>query len=599
MIGVRSAWLAALGFAVLVSAAPVAAQPYKVRAFVQPDSGITDTTPVQFVIEVKGGRQNPDLLPPRLGKLVNLEVIGGPSTSSSFSWINGKSTSSVQLRYALLPGGPGAAAIPALKIKIDGKDYPIGGIRFNVVEGSTIAPRGGRRTQGRDGRRGVAEQDLFLRAEVESADAWVGQPIGLTVTLYARANVNDPRWISQPAFSNFWVESIETDPDRESFRTRINDTEYVAFPLARKVLIAPGPGNFEIEPYVLQLRVGSDWFDIFGRSQTVIRKSEAVNLHVRQLPEEVPAGFSGAVGDYSLEVVLDRTESAVNDAVSLRATVRGEGSLRSVAPPDWVVPPEIKVYDPEVTSAALPKGGKLMSEKTWEWILIPLTPGDIELPAIRFPYFDPAKGSYQVAESPSMQLAVNQGDGALSDAPVARGRGILLERQDLAFVKPLRGDRLAEARPRLHQRGLFIALIAAPLLWMPLLVLVGRHRDRLQRDHGLARSRRARGRARRRFRAARRRLSDDDSAGFHEAVARSLVEYVADRFNRAPAGLTYELAEDLLASRGIDDDLRRRFRACVEACDFARFVPASAQTERRAELLDEAMAVVDAVERAW
>ena len=76
------------------------------------------------------------------------------------------------------------------------------------------------------------------------------------------------------------------------------------------------------------------------------------------------------------------------------------------------------------------------------------------------------------------------------------------------------------------------------------------------------------------------------------------IEYVADRFNRSPAGMTYELADDLLASRNVDSDLRRRYRSCLEQCDFARFVPASSQAERRIEVLEDAGKIVEELERA-
>ena len=71
-----------------------------------------------------------------------------------------------------------------------------------------------------------------------------------------------------------------------------------------------------------------------------------------------------------------------------------------------------------------------------------------------------------------------------------------------------------------------------------------------------------------------------------------------DRFNRSAAGMTYELADDLLASRNVEEELRRRYRSCLEQCDFARFVPASSQAERRIEVLDEAAAIVDRLEKA-
>ena len=114
----------------------------------------------------------------------------------------------------------------------------------------------------------------------------------------------------------------------------------------------------------------------------------------------------------------------------------------------------------------------------------------------------------------------------------------------------------------------------------------------------LARGRKACRRARQALRAAGKQLLESESPLFHEEVARALVEYVADRFNRAAAGLTYESVDQLLGSRGLEETLRRRFRTCLESCDFARFVPSAARSESREETLREAETIVDELERA-
>ena len=81
-------------------------------------------------------------------------------------------------------------------------------------------------------------------------------------------------------------------------------------------------------------------------------------------------------------------------------------------------------------------------------------------------------------------------------------------------------------------------------------------------------------------------------------MPRALVEFVADHFDRSPAGLTYELADELLQSHGVAPELRARFRACLERCDFARYVPGSESSPRKAEVLGEAMQLVDQLEKA-
>ena len=44
---------------------------------------------------------------------------------------------------------------------------------------------------------------------------------------------------------------------------------------------------------------------------------------------------------------------------------------------------------------------------------------------------------------------------------------------------------------------------------------------------------------------------------------------------------------------------RSRFRACLETCDFVRFVPEASETGRRVEVLDEAADILEQLERAW
>ena len=63
--------------------------------------------------------------------------------------------------------------------------------------------------------------------------------------------------------------------------------------------------------------------------------------------------------------------------------------------------------------------------------------------------------------------------------------------------------------------------------------------------------------------------------------------------------MTYDVADELLASRGVEAALCRRFRRTLETCDYARFVPEAGESARRVELLDEARTVVDELERAW
>jgi hypothetical protein len=591
----RSIWAVLLGvlFAITAAESQQPATP-QVRAYLDPSQSLTDAQAVRYVIEISGGSSQ-EVRQPSLPKLENFTVVGGPQISTSWVSVNGRASMTYKMIWTLFPDGPGKARVPSIEFELAGRTHrtqPVEVTIASAASGSGSAPG---TTQAQ-----TDTEEVRLRAELADSEVWVGEPIPLTVTLYAIPRVTQFAFHKEPELAKFWVEEIPTDPSTDNRPVRIAGRVYRAYPVLRKILIPPGPGEYPIEPFIGQVTVmrsrdSFDWFR-FGRSESELHRTSALQVTVRPLPTAGrPEDFGGAVGSYTMQTTLDRAEATVDDAVALRVTVEGEGALRTARPPAFEAPPDLRVFDPQVKESTVEtRSGKVYSKKTWEWIVVPLSPGDVTLPELRFDYFDPLSGSYATAQGDTLALTVKRGEG--SDEVFGTRRPVQLTRRELEFIKPLRGE-LRERSARVHDRGLFRMLVILPLLATPLLILLGRHQARLQRDQGLARGRRARRVARKRFGGARRRMAQLDSAAFHEEVARTLVEYIGDRFDRAASGMTYEIADNLLTSRDVDPELRRRYRACLESCDFARFVPASSATERRGELLADAIAIVDALER--
>jgi hypothetical protein len=574
--------------------------PYTVEASIEPPSGVTDARPFRYVIRV-AGPQVPAVEPGELPKIAGLTVLGPPSTSTSMKWINGRSSSSVAIAWEVLAARPGTYEIPALEVRVAGEVRRVGAVRVQVASGPPAGPAPGPPRR-REPPQESGDANVYLDLQIGARDVWVGQSVPLALSLYTAERVGGVDWVSQPSFSDFVSERDDVDPEGESRAAAVGGRAYRVYPLERRVLVAPRPGELTIEPYVMRLQLvrtgGRSAFELFpfGRTETVVRRTEPVTLRARPLPDGAPRGFGGAVGTFRVDAALDRDRTEVEQGVALRVSVEGEGSLQSVAPPDLELPSDVKVFEPKLVEQTSAVGRQLTSRRTWEWVVLPLTPGEFEIPEVRFPYFDPESGTYEIAESRTLALAVDRGTASGRIEP-RRGE-IRVERRDLAFIKPVRGELAVRSEP--IERGLaYRAALAAPFALVPLSVWLGRRHARRSAEAGRTRGRRAGGRARKRLRSARRRVDAGDGAAFHEEVARTLVEYVADRFDRSPAGLTYAMADELLAARGVDETLRRRFRSCLETCDFARFVPASARPERRAEVLAEADGLIDALERAW
>jgi hypothetical protein len=593
--------------ALLAASSASAAEDVHVTASVMPQGRISETTPIRLVIRVDGSSV-PDVTSPKLPVMKNLRVTEGPlsAKNSTFSFDNGRIMRSgvLTLTYFLVPSAPGPAEIPPFEVVVGGTAYRTSPLRFNVEAGRTgPAPPGpGPGGAGDDGGDDAAEDasvDVFLQTKLGAPSVYSGQPVRLDVTLYAAAPVTAFTWNDVPSLPGLWAEDLPVDPGADRKVVTMNGRQYNAYPVARKLVVPTRSGVLTIQPFSAQIQLRrpsrdpfASFFSLSG-SVNIARRTAPVKLDVKPLPEVGrPADFSGAVGSFRMKSAADRSSLDLGEAIALRVTIEGEGSLQSAPAPKLAAPQDVKVYEPKTSEDVMTGADHLGARKTWEWVIVPLVPGAVKIPGPAFSFFDPASGSYRrlIAEIP--ELTVRRGSGT-GEAIASRGE-IQANTKDIAFLKMRRG-RLEEARPPLHRRGVFVALLALPLLLAPAGIAYGRRRERFLRDHGFARARRAARKAAKRLDRAAHRAAESPTA-FHEEVAGALVDYVADRANRPASGLTYDQLDDILAAKGVPPEPRRRYRSCLETCDFARFVPDSGKPQAAAELVAEARAILRALE---
>jgi hypothetical protein len=606
---VKRARAAALGIALLPAVpAAWAAGDVRVGVSVLPRGTVYETSEIRLEIKIEGD-SIPEVTSPSLPSMTNLRIAGGPSTSrsSSYSFVQGRVSASntLVLTYFLTAGGPGAAEIPPFDVTVGGTAYRTQALRFQVTAGrGGPAPPGGPVT----GRRGAGGEDdeeagdladVFLQSKPSATSVWSGQSFVLEIMLFSAAPVQGFAWTDLPSLPGLWSEEIPVDPDRERKVVTMNGRTYHAFPVARRLLVPTSSGTLTIPPFSAQVQVRRPGRDPFGAFfalspfATLARKTGAVKLDVKPLPEMGrPAAFSGAVGSYRMQVTADRSSVSAGDAVAVRATVEGSGSLQGVGPPRLAAPPDVKVYDPKVVDESAGGPLKMSARKTWEWVIVPLAPGALRLPPPEFAYFDASAGSYRELRGELAEIAVLRG-ASTPDLGVARGE-VQTTARDIAFVKARRGALESSSVP-VHRTGWFLALALLPLFLVPAGIFAGRRRERYLSDRGFARARRAARAAARRLERASARAGESATA-FHEEVAGALVDYVADRANRSAAGLTYDQLEEILAAKGASPELRRRYRGCLESCDFARYVPDSGRPQARSDMVAEARALVAALE---
>jgi hypothetical protein len=320
---------------------------------------------------------------------------------------------------------------------------------------------------------------------------------------------------------------------------------------------------------------------------------------VQPLPEAGrPTDFTGFVGSLGVTASLDKTDTQVNDAITYRLRITGEGNLRTLPDPSITFPQDFDAYPPKVSQNIDRSGGRVRGTKTYEYVLIPRSPGPHVIPAVRYDYYDLAHKRYASARADSL-VAMVTGTVASGPAIGTTERGAVAPlRQDIRFIRV--------AMPDFTRRGR--SLFDHPEFWLVLLVpvitLVGtagvrRYQDRLSGDIAFARGRRATRLAKKRLATARSLQSPEHAREFHAEIGRALQGFLGDKLNVAEAGMIRESVGAELTARGVTDETAHEYFACLDACDRYRYAPADvtpddmrallARAERAMANLDEAL----------
>jgi hypothetical protein len=571
----------------------------QVETFVRPNQGYRELETLQFVLRVNGTQKLPVVA---LEGLENLRVVGGPSSGTNFTSINGRSQVSATLTWTLLPIEKGEAVIPAQHLMIDGNRYTSEAIALKIDAARSGPPLGeeGRASGGRRDSRGRTEPEILLQSVLAKSSVYVGEAVAHRLDVFSDVQLRDLQFIEEPDFADFWIETDPASPAVEPRRVERSGKVYLHYPFRLSVLVPNRVGTTTFVPYMarLEYRDPADRmrFFSFGSAREVVRRSESKTLEVKPLPVAGrPDDFDGSVGTFQVSARIDREQASVDDAIGLEVTVEGTGFLQAARPPEIPETPGLKVFPPKATESSKIVNGRLMSRKTWEWILVPLQGGELRLPQPSFSFFDPDEGLYRTEQASLPVLVVDAGSSGVRSTS---GSGAVHElRRDVEFVKP-RSGALRTDTSRIHQRSSFMFWLFGPLVLATMGIGFGRWRHHAFGDRARLRARRAGSEARRRLAAAAKHLEDQDAGTFHEGLSRALIEFIADRFDVEGAGLTYDRIDRLLEERGVNVSLREDLRRELEACDYARFVPSAGAEDSRLGSMKEAGRLIDEIERA-
>lgn len=581
---VPAAFLAPLLVALLV-AAPARAEDVQIQTSV--DAGeIHEGESFSFVISVQGPMRGSEA--PVLPDLDDFALVG-TSSSSSFSFVNGKTSSTKTYRYTLLPLRSGPLEIPAIPVRVKGKEYFSRPLNLNVRAATNAAPRpampranvpipgaGSAASRAEAQASGAGDDQVFIRSWVDREQVWVGQQLTHHFGLFRRPTLSflgTPQY-SPPDVTGFWSEALG---DEISGFRRVQGQQYAVTEL-RRALFPNEPGELTIGEAGVQLRLrdrGRFEFFSFDSGPEKLLRTKPLTIQVKALPDEgKPADFSGTVAEgLDLTLRLDAGPYEVGQPITVTLKLSGFGNPRTFAEPAYEVGEDFKSYDAELQSVSRVDEERIRVEKTFTRVVVPRRDGELTLPGARYAWFDPAAGEYRSKTTPARAVQVAPSTSREADPVVfseLNPERVELLGRDIHHIKTdpaLAGD--GERFPRSAAFWTFLALpwplLAGTLIWR-------KRRDALAADAAGTRARGARKSAGLRLKAAAAARSAGDYDAFCAELAAGLRGYLGDRLGLS-AGFTMDAAGQALTAAGAPAELRDRTMQLLADCDFARYAP--------------------------
>ncbi len=541
---------------------------------------------------------------PELPELVDFFLVG-TSSSSNFSFINGRTRNEKIYHYNLIADSAGDYVIPAIPVTVKGEVYETEPIDITVHPGAgapAVDSPSGVSAPAPEQASGAGDQSgqVFIRSWTDGEKVFVGEQVTHHFALYRDARVRfrgNPQY-EAPETPGFWAESLG---DEISGFQKIEGRDFAVTEL-RTALFPHEPGPLEVGAASLRVTLYDpyrDDFFTFGRGREKILRTQSVPIEVLPLPEEGrPAGFGGTVArELDLQARLDPGPYEAGQPVTLTVTLTGYGNPRTFAMPELKIGEDFRDYDSDLQSRVSVDENRIRVRKDFTWVLVPQREGALEIPALEYPWFDPAEGRYRMAESSALPLQVAPSSASETEPVVftEMSQGVETLARSIHHIKtdPL----LAGDGKRFPRSAAFWTALALPWPVLAGAWFLRRRREAIAADATAHRARGAGKAARRHLKEASAALGAGDFESFCEALARGLRGYLADRLGASAAGLSGEDIEARLSAGGVDEILRDRVRGLLSECDFARFAPGAKDDARMRELLERAEGVIGDLDR--
>ena len=531
--------------------------------------GLNENLRVDFKMNKDGDNFNPP-------SFEGFRVVGGPNQSVSNMFVNGKRTFSKTYSYFLSPLEKGLITVGQATIEINGKIFKTLPVEVNVSESVEIS-------KDPNDPNYIVNENLHLVAEVSNPKPFLNEGISIVYKLYysPQINVTNVGEIETPEFENFWSQNIKI-PRLQIERGSYNGESYNYVTWKKTVLYPQKTGRLEILPLSLDVSVDvpTNRRDFFGNRiySQVSKKITAGRrvIQVRELPDNAPSSFNGAVGDFDIELTTNKTD--LNASESLQATIKisGKGNLKLFSPPSIEAPSSLEKYDPEYTENVSTNLAGMNGNISNTYTLVPQFQGKYPISSVDFTFFNTSLKKYETLKTKEIIVNVLEGPTLLTEKVDPQNSttpsNILPSINQFKFIKTKPNLVNINSSSFINSTYFYI-IIFLPFFIIILTVIFFKSKKITDSDLKKYKSISANKLARKYLFEAKKNLDKKDM--FYVSLEKAMHNFLKSKLSIETSDYSKERIQDLLKNRNVDDDTQKLFIRLIENCEFARYTPAS------------------------
>lgn len=548
---------------------------------------------------------------PRPPQLANCELLYGPSLSTR-QWTeisgNGRAVSSsiIDFTYTYRAKSPGTVTVPAVSVTSGNTKLATNKISFKILP-SDKNSASNRQNQRHDAdvyeesAPPISAKDFFVRVSFSKSKAFEQEPIVATIKIYTKYGISNFVPKEQPTFNGFLSEELPVSGDVD--RENVNGTNYYTAVL-KKCLLYPqksgkltvNAGRFDVT--LRQYEKVSMGYFVTNRpvDRTITTTSNTTSILVEPLPEPKPAGFTNAVGRFSVDDSLSPELLKTNEAGEYIYIIRGTGNIKFLSQPQIDFPVGFDAYQPKTDIDAHVEGSNMTGTYRLIYTVVPQEVGKYTIEGTPFVYFNPETRKYETITPGSITVSVAK--GAATSAAVEQ-KEIVSGMQDILHIKPT-AEMAQDSHPvYIISSVWYISLYFIATVILICVIAVYRRKVRLRSDVAGRRLARANSVAARRLRVARGYMAGPgkNSEKFYQALSSAMWGYISDKLGIPASGLTRGNIAGKLQSKGVDAGSVADIISVLDLCETARFTPMNSDSEID-EVYRQAAAAIKEIENA-